>query len=468
VVKNLRWTVGMVALCLWAPCACGGVTFRVLVTFDGANGASPKGGLIQGRDGNFYGTTVEGGATNAGTVFCLSSDGRVFKTLYSFTGAADGANPSAALAQGSDGAFYGTAYNGGAGDAGALFRITPAGDLTLLASLSGTNGAQPDAALIQASDGSWYGTTDDGGPYTNAVYLGHGYGSIFRLMTNGGLSTLALLHNSDGARAGPLTQGADGAFYGTTVWGGPYLNGSPDGLGYGTLFTLSTDGVVTTLYSFTGGEDGGWPYAGLVLGADGDLYGTTLSGGRQYYGYGAVFKVTAEGKYTKLYAFAKSDGANPYAGLIQGSDGNFYGTTYAGGAQGAGTVFQVTANGVLTTLHSFTGATDGSSPLGSLIQGTDGNFYGTASAGGAHGNGVIFRVSVPLPPVIRSIAAATDGVTLAWTAVATQSYQVQYKTSLAQTNWTSLGSPQTAATGTLQATDTQTDSQRWYRILVLP
>ncbi|MGA2660465.1 MAG: choice-of-anchor tandem repeat GloVer-containing protein [Verrucomicrobiota bacterium] len=476
-IENLRWTAGMLALWLWAPWACGDVTFSPLVIFDGTNGASPKGGLIQGQDGSFYGTTVEGGATNAGTVFCLSADGRVFKTLYSFTGAADGANPSAALAQGGDGNFYGTAYNGGAGNSGTLFQITPAGDFTLLASLSGTNGAQPDAALIQASDGSWYGTADDGGPYTNVVrlaegtvvlYQAEGYGSIFRLTTNGQLTTPVFFNNSDGTRAGALTQGPDGNFYGTTVWGGLHTNSSPY-VGFGTIFKMSTNGLLTTLYSFTGGADGGWPYAGLVLGNDGSFYGTASNGGRQYYGYGAIFQVTPDGTYTKLYAFAYSDGATPYAGLIQGSDGNLYGTTYAGGAHGVGTVFRVTTDGALTTLHSFAGAADGSNPLGSLVQGNDGNFYGTAATGGAYSNGVIFRVSVPLPPVIRSVAATTDGVALTWSTVATQSYQVQYTSSLAQTNWNNLGSPLTAASGTLAVTDiAPSDPQRWYRILALP
>ncbi len=468
-IEIAKWTAALLALWLRAPCASGEVTFSALVMFDGTNGATPKGGLTQGRDGNFYGTTVEGGANNAGTLFCLSADGRVLKTLYSFTGAADGANPSAALAQGANGNFYGTAYNGGAGNSGTLFQITPAGQFTLLASLSGTNGAQPDAALIQASDGSWYGTADDGGPYSNLVYLAEGYGSVFRLTTNGDLSTPVLFNNSDGARAGALTQGPDGNFYGTTVWGGPYVKGSPEGLGYGTIFKLSTNGLLTTLYPFTGGVDGGWPYAGLVLGNDGSFYGTTFSGGRQFYGYGAIFQVTPDGTYTKLYTFAISDGANPYAGLIQGSDGNFYGTTYAGGAMGLGTVFRVTTNGVLTTLHSFAGATDGSKPLGSLVQANDGNFYGTAASGGAYSNGVIFRVSVPLPPVIRSIVASTNGATLTWSAVATQGYQAQYKSSLAQTNWTNLGSSLTAAGGTLQLTDVAPSApQRWYRILALP
>jgi uncharacterized repeat protein (TIGR03803 family) len=129
----------------------------------------------------------------------------------------------------------------------------------------------------------------------------------------------------------------------------------------------------------------------------------------------------------------------------------------------------VTTNGALTTLHSFAGAADGSNPLGSLVQASDGNFYGTAPAGGAYGKGVLFRVSVPLAPVILSIAATTNGVTLTWSAVATQSYQVQYKSSLAQTTWTNLGSSLTATSGALQVTDAApSDAQRWYRILALP
>ena len=468
-IDNRKRTAGLLVLWLWVPCACAHITFSVLVAFDGANGASPKGGLIQGQDGDCYGTSVEGGASNAGTVFRLSADGQVFKTLYSFTGAADGANPSAALAQGRDGNFCGTTYNGGAGSSGTLFQITPAGDFTLLASLSGTNGAHPDAALIQADDGSWYGTADDGGPCTNLEYQAEGYGSIFCLTADGQLCIPVLLNNSNGARAGALAQGSDGDFYGTTVWGGPYLDGSPYGLGYGTVFKLSADGTLSQLYAFTGGADGGWPYAGLVLGKDGNFYGTTFSGGREYLGYGAVFQITPGGKYTKLYAFDYSDGADPYAGLIQGSDGKLYGTTYTGGPRGVGTVFQMTTNGALTTLYPFAGAADGGNPLGGLVQGSDGNFYGTASYGGAYSNGVVFRVSVPLPPVIRSIAATTNGLTLSWNAVATQRYQVQYQSSLAQTNWTNLGSSLTALSGTLQATDAAPSGrQRWYRVLALP
>jgi uncharacterized repeat protein (TIGR03803 family) len=462
---------GLLALCLWARCAYGEVSFRVLFAFDGTNGAYPKGGLVQAPDGGFYGTTVEGGAAGAGTVFWVSADGQAFKTLYSFTGGADGANPSAALAQGADGSFYGTAYNAGAGNSGTLFEITAAGEFTLLASLSGADGAQPDAALLQANDGSWYGTTDEGGPFTNLEYEAQaaGYGSIFRFTTSGGLSALALLDNANGARAGALVQGPDGSFYGTTVWGGPYAKRSPYGLGYGTIFMMSTNGVLSTLYSFGGGDDGGWPYAGLVLGRDGSFYGTTLCGGQQYYGYGAIFQVTPAGDYTKLYAFTNSDGANPYAGLIQGSDGNLYGTTYAGGQNDLGTVFRVSTDGVLTTLHSFAGPADGSNPLGSLVQANDGNFYGTAAHGGAYSNGVIFRVSMPLPPVIRSVSATAQGVTLTWSAVATQSYQVQYQDSLAQTNWLDLGGPLTAAGGAMQATDPAPAApQRWYRVLALP
>ena len=155
--------------------------------------------------------------------------------------------------------------------------------------------------------------------------------------------------------------------------------------------------------------------------------------------------------------------------MIQGLDGNFYGTTYAGGGQGLGTVFRVTPSGALTTLYSFAGSIDGGNPLGGLVQASDGNFYGTAATGGAYSNGVIFRVSVPLPPVIRSVAATPEAVALTWSAVATQSYQVQYKNSLAETNWTNLGGSLDAVGGTLKTADLAPSvPQRWYRILALP
>jgi uncharacterized repeat protein (TIGR03803 family) len=156
---------------------------------------------------------------------------------------------------------------------------------------------------------------------------------------------------------------------------------------------------LTTLYSFAGSDDGGYPVAGLVQGSDGNFYGPTSAGGG--HNLGTVFKITPSGTLTTLYSFAGSGGAFPYGGLVQGSDGNFYGMNQYGGAgqscfSGCGTVFKITPSGTLTTLYSFRGS-DGANPLAGLVQGSDGNFYGTTYGGGAHDAGTVFRLGVVRP-----------------------------------------------------------------------
>ncbi len=166
-------------------------------------------------------------------------------------------------------------------------------------------------------------------------------------------------------------------------------------------------GPVTTLHTFTG-TDGSTPFDTLVQGTDGNLYGTTLQGGTSTacsFGCGTVFKMTPTGTLTSLHSFDSTDGNTPYAGLVQGSDGNFYGTTNGGGADGNGTIFEITPGGTLTTLHSF-GNTDGDEPFGGLVQGTDGNFYGTTEFGGSH-NGTVFSLSTGLAPFMQ--LQATSG-----------------------------------------------------------
>ncbi|HTS17604.1 MAG TPA: choice-of-anchor tandem repeat GloVer-containing protein, partial [Verrucomicrobiae bacterium] len=199
-------------------------------------------------------------------------------------------------------------------------------------------------------------------------------------------SSLTALHSfsySDGAYpSAGLVQGSDGYLYGTTA------NGGTDG--YGTVFRITSSGSLATLYSFSF-SDGAYPKGGLVQGTDGNFYGTTSYAGPS--GYGTVFRITAGGTLTTLYSFSYSDGAYPQAGLVQGTDGNFYGTTYQGGPSGVGTVFRISPGGGLTTLWSFTGCTDGSYPHAELVQGSDGNFYGTTQLGGPSGDGAMFRIT---------------------------------------------------------------------------
>jgi uncharacterized repeat protein (TIGR03803 family) len=259
---------------------------------------------------------------------------QTFIPLYSFTNGNDGAFPQAGLVQASDGNLYGTASEGGTNNLGTVFRINATGVLTTLYSFTGRDGDYPVAGLVQASDGNLYGTTQLGG--TN--YLGS-WGTVFRITTNGALTTLySFTNGQDGAYpAAGLVQASDGNLYGTTQYGGTNNDG--------TVFRFTTNGVLTPLYSFTGGNDGDNPEAGLVQAGDGNLYGTTTYGGIKngIFGYGTIFRITTSGTLTPLYPFTNAyDGNHPVAGLVQANDGNLYGTTAGGGTNGFGAVFELT------------------------------------------------------------------------------------------------------------------------------
>jgi uncharacterized repeat protein (TIGR03803 family) len=443
-----------------------GVVFTNLHSFTGTNdGANPYAGLVQGSDGNLYGTASSGGTSNLGTVFKISSSGELTR-LHSFNGA-DGAAPYAALLQGADGNLYGTTYAGGASNLGTIFQFSTNGTLTTLFSFTGTNnphqGANPGAALVQASDGSLYGTAEYGG-LTNASYDGQGYGTVFQFNTNGTVRVPVVFANTNGAYpAGGLVLGRDGNFYGTTTWGGRGITAIFPG--YGTIFKLTPDGTFTNIYLFTGVNDGGFIYAGLVQGSDGYLYGAAFSGGSAK--YGTLFKVSTNGSFIPLHTFTYFDSGSPYGGMTEGSDGNFYGTTY-GAYAGYGSVFSVTPGGAFTNLVLFNN-TNGSNPVGVLVQGGDGNFYGTTSEGGANGLGTVFRLSVPMPPVIKMLTLTNGTVTLTWSAVAGQTYRAQYSDDLTQTNWTFFNKPSVANSGVMTATDSDNVTasvHRFYRVVL--
>jgi len=385
----------------------------------------------------------------------------VFTSLYSFTGGTDGAKPFAGLVQGSDGYFYGTTYYGGTQPGtngnGTVFKISSNGALTSLYSFTGGNdGSEPYAGLVQGSDGNFYGTTYGGG--TNSA------GAVFKISATGALTSLySFTGGIDGGFpfAG-LVQGSDGNFYGTTYGGGAYGSGIG---GYGTVFQISANGALTSLYSFTGGTDGAGPN-GLVQGSDGNFYGTTGSGGTS--GNGTVFKISTTGALTSLYSFTGgNDGGIPAAALVQGSDGNFYGTTSTNGTHtNYGTVFKIRTNGALTSLYSFTGGNDGAYPNG-LVQGSDGNFYGTTEIGGVGGAGTVFRLTIV--PEFQAVALTSGTLNLTWSTEAGGTYQLQYNSDLSSSNWSNLNSPFTATGATLSITDSVTNGpQRFYRLVLSP
>jgi uncharacterized repeat protein (TIGR03803 family) len=416
----------------------GTATFKTLHSFLGTDGSSPLAGLIQGTNGDFYGTTSWGGTydepSGGGTVFKIAPSG-LLETLYNFcaqTNCTDGRYPAAALIQGTDGGFYGTTEAGGVTTTtvgfGTVFKIAPGGLFTRLHRFcTRTNcpdGGNPFAGLIQATDGDFYGTTFGWGP-------GNSDGTVFKITPSGTLTTVLGfdgLRRTDGIYPfGGVIQTTDGDFYGTTLQGGTQFSG--------TVYKI-TDGTLTTLYTFCSQAlrphctDGAAPQGNLIQAADGNFYGTTSAGGTtditnpecQDTSCGTVFKITPGGSLTVLHKFCTRpncpDGAAPMAGLIQATDGNFYGTTSAygahGGASSGGTIFRITPGGTLTTLHSFcaeSNCPDGSTPMAGLMQATNGDFYGTTLNGGPNscvtngfnfGCGTVFRLSVGLGPFVQT------------------------------------------------------------------
>ena len=427
-------------------------TLTTLVQFNGANGDVSVGPLLQGRDGNFYGTTTGGGSNFYGTVFKLTPSGKfttlasfnvyncspmgtlaqdaqgniygasagnygpnedysqpetggsVFKvsptgvvtTLYSFSifasGFQYGNHPQGGVTMGNDGNLYGTTPYGGTGGNGkypdgTLFKITPAGVLTTLVSFNYYgNGAAPFNPLIKDANGNFYGTTNEGGPKSSSS--SPATGTIFEATPTGSLTTLyTFSHNHPNCE---LMLDPAGNLYGTTTLGGTANEG--------TAFKLSAGGTLNTLFNFNAAS-GIQPSGGLVEDASGNLYGTTFNLGSAPgtmfrgnngastpaapYAEGGVFKLAPGGMFTELATFFENGGANPDARLLQASDGNFYGTTTNGTLSSpmgtpstAGTVFRYAPNSGVTPLAVFD-ATTGSFPEAALIQGSDGNLYGT-------------------------------------------------------------------------------------------
>lgn len=374
-------------------------TFNLLYTFEGQNqnqGAYPM-GLVQGTDGNLYGVTAAGGQNggddDSGVFFKISTSGNL-NTLCSFyfKTCAGAQAPSANLVLGSNGDFYGVALDG------EIIRLTSKGKLKVLYT---NDNAIPRASLILASNGDFYGTTLNGGANSQ--------GNVFKMSAAGKLTTIysfcSVIQNGiclDGAQPNfALVEGSDGNFYGTTSSGGN--DGVNDG--YGTIFKITPTGILTTIYNFPGYTP---PSSALVEGSDGNFYGTTAAGGSGTYGAGGTFfTVTPSGDLTTLYNFCTlnhcADGEEP-TNIILATDGNFYGITWQGGANAQGTIFQITPSGTPTTLHNFDG-TDGSGPNGggTLVQDTNGTFYGTMQESLGGGIGTIFSLDTGLGAFVETV-----------------------------------------------------------------
>ncbi|HZT43548.1 MAG TPA: choice-of-anchor tandem repeat GloVer-containing protein [Chthonomonadaceae bacterium] len=341
------------------------LTASILHNFGVADGDEPYAGLIQGSDGNYYGTTEYGGGAGYGTVFKLTPSGTL-TTIHTFN-YSDGSWPQGELAQGSDGTLYGTTDGGGPSGAGNVFKMqTDGSGFSNIHSFSYSDGAYPFGDVIVGSDGNVYGTTYEYGPSS--------YGTLFQVSPDG--SVFNIVHGfgySDGGYlAGHITQGRDGMLYGSTIAGGSN--------GWGVVYQASTDGsVFNVIRNFSYG-DGGEAYGGVVQGAgsDNNLYGTTYTGGAN--GYGNVYKISTDGSvFADIHDFSYSDGGYPNANVNLGSDGKLYGTTLYGGSVGYGTVFQLSTDGtIFNSLHSFAGNPDGAYPLAAVLMGSDGLLHGAS------------------------------------------------------------------------------------------
>ena len=387
------------------------VTESTLYNFTGGTDSmGPGAALIQGGDGQLYGTALGNFFPDYGEVFRISLAGAL-TPLYRFSGGADSATPAAAVVLGGDGNLYGTTYgNFLAGTQGTVFKLaTGGGALTTLFNFSGgANGGNPVAGLVQGSDGSLFGAAGGGGV---------GYGTLFKITSSGALTTLTTLTNSNGALPfSPPIEGSDGNFYGVTEYGGVS--------NFGTVYQLTPAGVLTTIYSFRGAGDGATPSGPLVEGPDGNFYGATqgnASVSAANGGSGTIFMITPAGTLTTLHSFtASTDGESP-SGLFLASDGNLYGDAGLGGASNTGTIFRVAPTGSFTTLYSFAATGDGARPQGALIQADDGDFYGTTSGGGTSLDGTVFRLTLspaPVAPVQLTSSGASiplgSQLTLSW------------------------------------------------------
>lgn len=393
----------------------GAVTLTTLHGFSGSpNDGSNLSTLIQGRDGNFYGTTVTGGPFNSrcstnldgcGTIFRMTASGAV-TILHAFgpggSGGAGGSSPPiypyGTLLQASDGNLYGTVSEGAS-----VFRMTPSGSVTYLTKIGGS----AYGSLIEAADGNLYGTTILNGPGTcpersTQCTPSAGNGTVYRVNPTTG--ALTYLHTFSGGADGAkpyagLLQALDGNFYGTTNTGGAF--------NAGTIYKITPGGVLTTMHTFSGADGGNPLLNALRQASDGNFYGTTQFGGANATNGGVIFRMTPAGAYTKLHAFtgqfiadgtpptgAASDGTQPVGGLFQASDGLLYGTTGGGGALGGGTAFSMTLGGAYSQIFTFAGNVEGSSPTATFFQATDGFLYGTAQYGGTFNKGVIFKMTL--------------------------------------------------------------------------
>jgi uncharacterized repeat protein (TIGR03803 family) len=415
---QLRPTVFLILLCAALAIASPAQTFTKLADFNLNMGANPGSPLTQGLDGNFYGTAGNYGVYGAGAFIKVTPSGTL-SYLYEFCldnilNCPDGAYPSGAVALGVDGDLYGTTAGNLEAGIGSIYKITPAGSLTTLTNFNSCTAnvcsASPRYGVTLARTGDFYGPSL-AGPNSPAAFDD----LIFAISSSGKFNNVLIVCPDqicpvDAGPSGTLLQASDGDLV------GPGPGGAN---GWGAIYKITPSGTPTVIYSFCDNStchDGEGANSPLANNIAGDFFGTNTYGGAGAnctlsQGCGTAFKVTpgGGGALIKLHDFCSApgcaDGSTPNA-LIQALDGNFYGTTSGGGnSEGDGTVFKLSPGGLFSVLHRFSG-TDGATPITALLQATDGNLYGTTSHGGTGGGGTIFRISLGLPPFVKTVQNA--------------------------------------------------------------
>ncbi|PYI88223.1 MAG: hypothetical protein DME26_03945 [Verrucomicrobia bacterium] len=444
-----------------------GNNYTVLHGFSltGGDGSQPN-PVLQASDNKLYGTTYSGGAYGCGTVLKLNHDANGYTILHSFKGGAGaGSQSEATLIEARDGALYGTTTAGGTNNAGTVFTLNKDGSgYAVLYSLSFSNSESVSfrevSGLLEGSDGALYGTTSD---FRCRILCFPIASTVFKLNKDGSGHKILLSFN-DGSRPNGLLQGSDGMLYGTTFYGGTNYAG--------TVFRLNLEGSgYTVLRTFIGtGGDGRNPSAGLVEGSDGTLYGTTFYGGitnaNKPDGFGTVFKLNKDGSgYVVLRTFTgdAGDGSNPSGSLIEGADGMLYGTTF-------GTVFKLSKDGSnYSVAHRFasTGG-EGLYPRGGLVQGSAGALYGTTSDGGEMNFGTIFVLRPQPQPVLLPLILSTNGVLVRFTTVPGSTHQLQRAESL-NGSWLPLATLVASTNGQAEFMDaTPPHSTAFYAVVRVP
>jgi uncharacterized repeat protein (TIGR03803 family) len=377
-------------------------TYTPLYTYpiDSRNhsGIVTPGLMVQGTDGNLYGTNMDDQTFATGSAFRMTPTGK-YKLVYPFcsaTACSDGTNPPGGLTLGQDGNLYGTTQNGGTKNFGTVFSLTTSGKLSTLYNFTGgADFGAPQYPPFQAADGALYGVS--GEPYAGD------YSLIYKMVAKKKAETFSILTTftyTNGATSNQPFLASDGAFYGTG------LNGGDPTCRCGVVYKMTAKGKVTDLHIFKGyPADGNEPAGAIAQGNDGNFYGATYAGGA--YNQGAIFKITPAGKFTLLHSFEQAGsvlgGKNPLSGLTLGSDGNFYGSI-AGGQNGYGALYRVTTGGSVTFLYNFcppnSHCVDGFGPQTPLVQHTNGKFYGS-TAGNSLGGSVFYSLDAGLAPFVR-------------------------------------------------------------------